>query len=841
MKNKILFTFLLVGAIGQVTKSQGQVVINEYSCSNKSTITDDFGKYNDWIELYNAGAGAVSIAGYHLTDNPNKLDKFTLPNISVPAGGFVLFNCSGRGTATPPYYHTNFRLTQTRPESIVFSDASLNILDSLTLNPTQVDDSRGRTTNGSASWSLFLTPTPGATNASPISGYVARPVMSVPASFYTGSLNVAITCADPTATIRYTTNGSTPTLTSALYTGTISIAGTFVIRARAFSTNPMFAPSFVESNTYFANIVHNMAVISIFGDQIQTLMGGSQIKPETGLEYFDKTGVIRTETYGTSNEHGNDSWAYAQRGIDYVSGDMYGYNFALQNQLFHEKPRQEFQRIILKAAANDNYPSGNGGTNGPAHIRDQYVNTLSQRSNLHLDERTWEPCVLYVNGAYWGVYDLREKVDDSDFLDYYYKQGEVYDGAPNDIQFIKTWGGTWNEYGGTGSSTAWTACRNYITSNSMAVQANYDSACSMFNYKSLVDYFVLNSFVVTSDWLNWNTAWWKGLNPNGQEKKWRYALWDMDATFGHYINYTGVPTTAPTADPCNPQQLANPGGQGHVPILNALLNNPGFKQYYISRFIDLHNTTLNCTYMQSLLDSMITTIAPEMPRHVAKWGGTIAGWQNNVQDMKDWITARCAAIDSGLIDCYTLNGPYPLVVIADPPALGDVKVNSIIPTSYPFTGSYFGGITVNLTALPNTGAVLFNWESMHHSISPDSDTVAVTINLNMGDTIIAHFSMNSVEQINDPGFNLKVYPSVSNNKFFIEYDTENPGPVRIDIYSVSGKLITNLSQESMKQNGRTYRTEVDASDYGMSSGMYFVSCKTEKGKATRKIVLLPNE
>ena len=167
----------------------------------------------------------------------------------------------------------------------------------------------------------------------------------------------------------------------------------------------------------------------------------------------------------------------------------------------------------------------------------------------------------------------------------------------------------------------------------MTVQANYDYVKGIYNTGSIIDYFLLNSYVVASDWLNWNTAWWRGLDPNGDKKKWRYALWDMDATFDHYINYTGVPSTSPTADPCDPSSLNDPGGQGHVPIWNALLTNDDFFDDYINRWQDLANGPLSCSNMVGLLDSMIAIINPEMPRQINRWGGgTYNDWLGNVQD-----------------------------------------------------------------------------------------------------------------------------------------------------------------------------------------------------------------
>ena len=196
--------------------------------------------------------------------------------------------------------------------------------------------------------------------------------------------------------------------------------------------------------------------------------------------------------------------------------------------MFHVKDREEYQRLIFKAAANDNYPYSGGG-----HIRDAYVQTLSHLADLKVDERTNESCILYLNGEYWGVYEYREKVDDLDFTTEYYDQPRHF------VDFMKTWGGTWVEYG---SNDDWAPLVNFITSEDMTVDANYEYVQSVFNTMSMIDYVLLNSFVVCADWLNWNTAWWRGRHPDGSGKKWRYALWDMDNTFGHGANYTGIPS-----------------------------------------------------------------------------------------------------------------------------------------------------------------------------------------------------------------------------------------------------------------------------------------------------------
>lgn len=711
-----------------------QIVINEYSCSNISTLADNYGNYEDWVELYNTSGSSVDISGYYMSDKASNPLKWQIPSgTSVPANGYLVIIFSGLDEVSGGNIHAGLKLTQTKPESLVLADASGSVLESYTLNPAQTDHSRGRITDGASSWGLFTTPTPGSANNNAKNEYTPRPVMSSPQGFYSGAMNITISCSDPTASIYYTTDGSEPTTSSTLYSSAVNVASTTVIRARAFSTDPNTPPSFIESNTYFINVSHSLAVVSIFGDEVDELFAGSQGEPSAVVEYFDRNLVYKTEATGTSNKHGNDSWFYDQRGVDFVTRDQFGYNYALLDQLFSRKNRDEFQRIILKAAANDNYPFESGG----AHIRDAYVHTLSQDGSLHLDERTYEPCILYMNGQYWGVYEIREKVDDNDFTDYYDNQDVPY------LQFLKTWGGTWSEYGGTQAQTDWNNLLNFITTNNMAVQANYDYVDSLYNVKSLADYVILNSYTVCSDWLNWNTAWWRGLDPNGDKKKWRYTLWDNDATFGHYINYTGIPSQTTDADPCAPESLGDPGGQGHIPVLLKLMENPGFENFYINRFIDLTNTVFACSNMENKLDSMINVISPEMNGQITRWGGTMTEWQANVQAMRDFITQRCTDIQQGMIDCYNLTGPYTITIDVSPPLSGQVSLNSIDIYTYPWTGTFYGGITSNLVATPNANYVFDYWEMSGNTPLPSDQDSVITVDFQANDVIVAHFKIPS--------------------------------------------------------------------------------------------------
>ena len=710
MRNCAWFLVALFGLCGG---ARAQVVINEFSAANYSL---GFGGGNeDFLELYNAGPTAVNLAGYWLSDNPANPQKFEIPaGTNVAAGGRVTILCSGEGEVPGGlmdggYLNTNFKVTQTAGEAIVFSSPTGALIESYTFGtdwtPNLADHSWARIPDGSGTWKVCTDPTPNAVNpgaaaASVFNGYAPVPAFSVPAGYSAGPVNVTLT-APAGFSIRYTTNGYEPTATSTLYGAPIAINATTVLRARCFDASGALATGLTETNTYLiGSDAHSILVVSVSGDNEEDgeWPGGwwGPAQEPAHVEFFYPDGSFWCEASGDANEHGNDSNAYPQKGFDYITRDQMGHSDAIEAELFHVKNRDAYQRLIFKAAANDNYPSSGGG-----HIRDAYVQTLSHLAQLHVDERTNESCIVYLNGQYWGVYEYREKVDDLDFTEEYYDQPRHF------VDFIKTWGGTWVEYG---SDADWQPLVNFITGSNMADPANYDYVTSVYNEMSLIDYVLLNSFVVCADWLNWNTAWWRGRHPDGDGRRWRYALWDMDNTFGHGANYTGIPSQQPDADPCNPESLGDPGGQGHIPIFNALLENETFWATYINRWADLSNTHFSCDRMHEVLDSMVAVIDPEMQRHIQRWGGNYGGWQANVQEIHDFIDDRCAAtLIGGLEDCYEVEAVSVTVIID---GLGEVEINSVDigPADSPLSATYFAGVPMQLTAEATLGMEFIGWE-----------------------------------------------------------------------------------------------------------------------------------
>jgi len=114
--------------------------------------------------------------------------------------------------------------------------------------------------------------------------------------------------------------------------------------------------------------------------------------------------------------------------------------------------------------------------------------------------------------------------------------------------------------------------------------------------------------------------------------------------------------------------------------------------------------------MTTLLDDMIGRIAPEMPRQINRWGGTMAGWQNAVDELRDFILNRCVNLDDGMLDCYEIDGPYPLILDVNVPNGGSININTIDMDSFPWTGDYFSGVNLTFETDPTDGYIFAYWE-----------------------------------------------------------------------------------------------------------------------------------
>ena len=285
--------------------SSGQILINEYSAANYAAYADNYGEYEDWVELYNPTANSIDLNGWFLTDKTANPTKWTFSSsVIIPANGTIVIYCSGRDEIVGGNVHSNFKITQTKQnETLLLSDINLVFQDSVNVVPHQDSHSRGRQTDGAASWGVFANGgTPNSSNVGALEEYASTPVFSQTSGYYSGSINVSLSSPDSNITIYYTTNGDSPDNNSAVYNTPISINNTTVLKAVAYSSNTSIPSSFIDYHTFFINDNHTIPILSISGDSVDMLIedgvlstgggwwGGTSLEPRGPL-----SGLIKME------------------------------------------------------------------------------------------------------------------------------------------------------------------------------------------------------------------------------------------------------------------------------------------------------------------------------------------------------------------------------------------------------------------------------------------------------------------------------------------------------------------------------------------------------------------
>jgi hypothetical protein len=206
-----------------------------------------------------------------------------------------------------------------------------------------------------------------------------------------------------------------------------------------------------------------------------------------------------------------------------------------------------------------------------------------------------------------------------------------------------------------------------------------------------------------------------------------------------------VPNENPDAEPCYPEDIyMDP--LGVIDILNKLLENEEFTQYYIVRYMDLLNTAFVEDDMIELLEEIENSIAPDMPQHINRWGGNMFEWRSNVAKIKNFIGDRIDYLPGGLNSCYNLSGPYNITLEVEPENTGQIVCNSLTIESddYPWSGNYHGGIDMLVEVAGNYA--FDHWELDNHVIS-DPYQPSFSLLISQGDNIKGVFSSDAASGI----------------------------------------------------------------------------------------------
>ncbi|MEL7148897.1 MAG: CotH kinase family protein, partial [Bacteroidota bacterium] len=276
-------------------------------------------------------------------------------------------------------------------------------------------------------------------------------------------------------------------------------------------------------------------------------------------------------------------------------------------------------------------------------------------------------------------------------------------------------------------------------------------------------------------------------------------------------------------------------------FLKLIAESDEFRQLYYGRYADLMNTVFTCDNMINTLDSMIAVIEPEMPRQIERWGGTLAQWQENVDDLRDFINERCTLLDDGALNCYEeLTGPYELVLRTEPDGIGEIDLNTLDIESFPWSGDYFGGMENKIKAKVfdeyEDEYVFSHWVSANGNvITPNVEERKAAIILEQADTLTAIFVSGATATVNLANkYDFQVFPNPASDFLQITYNLPESSSVNINLQSILGQQLINFPTASGLRSAGTHNFRLDL-DSSLPAGLYLLEVHVGKDRQSYKI------
>ncbi len=827
-----VFCFLPMGI------AHGQpVVINEVMASNATTIADEDGDFEDWIELYNAGGEVVHLIGYGLSDDYDNPFRWIFPDVSIEPGEFLLVWASGKNRSHPALpLHTNFAISAAGEEVLITRPDGVRI-DELPPIPIPTDISYGRLPDGGDQWYYFNEPTPGAPNSGDgFSEFLEPPVFSTQGGFYNEPFELTISHPEPDVTIVYTLDGSDPSIDnihgtsyqyknsypvqpgsplgdfltesykSFVYDGNLVIydrsaepdklsqmASTLqepyyfpgepvfkamVVRARAFKEGMM--PGVVATHSYFISPQgadrFTLPVISIAiqednlfdyergiytpgidadqwrldnpGDPFEWPFPGNYRRRGDEVEYpahfelFEKSDGSRTLAQDVGLRiHGGATRAFPMKSLRVYARNAYG-NAHLYYPFFENRPHSLYKRLLLRNSGNDFPTNVDPWSFTETMFRDAAIQEVMKP--LNVETQAYQPAIVFLNGEYWGIQNIRERYD-KHFLE------RVYGVDPENIDLI-----TDKDEPKEGDNLHYKSTLEYIEQNGLEGDAHYHYIKTRIDIENFVDYQIANIFAHNTDWPGNNIDFWRlrtstymPNSPYGHDGRWRWLLYDTDFGFGlrgkdNYKHNTLSFATAPDGDDW-------PNPPWSTLLLRSFLENPDFRTRFINRFADLLNTAFLPERTTAVINDMKSGIQHEVVAHFDRWGYPDAYklWEDNVAVMLEFAEKRPMHIREHVRNFFGLGGMINVHLDVDNQLKGNVRINTIVinPETagvteypYPWKGRYFENNTIEIEAIAAPGYEFSHWEG-----TAASDSALLELDALQDVSLKAHFTQTDDE------------------------------------------------------------------------------------------------
>jgi hypothetical protein len=626
-----------------------RALLNEICATNAGVVLDPHSKqFSDWFELRNPGRRPVDLSGCTLSDDQGNPKKWTIPaGTWLPPGQCLLFWADRLDTGL----HTNFNLSPAGG-TLLLSSPTGEEMDRVAYPAHPSDHSYGRSPKGH-SWAFQASPTPGRPNAGiqDVSGKPALPpVFSVPAGFYAGATEVRLTSGDG-GTIRYTLNDSLPTRESSLFGAPLHIEKTTVLRARVFPQAGL--PSPCAAATYFIGERFTLPVVSVALDphhlwDEETGMyalgkRASSTPPHYGanyrehwerpasVEFYEVDGRRSFSQYAGVRIHGSITRSVPQKSLGFYAGARYGTR-AFSHALFPSQPEQRsFPSFMLRNSGND-WPR--------TLFRDGLSHTLV-RGRMDLDIQGYRPAILFLNGAYWGILNLRER------LDRHYV--EAHHRVPaGQVDLLEHFG---KVVALEGSAADFEALLAFIGNHDLSTPEAYAEVKERIDIQEFIDYHIVEIFVGNVDWPVGNVKLWRERKTGS---RWRWMLYDtdlgfaLDPTYGADFDMVWL-LLDPVGDPW-------PNPPWSTLLFRHLAKNPAFRQEFVERFERHLASTFQPDRVVAVIDAMQAVLEPEMARQIDRWKGqpdgflglkypeTKEAWRTHVEALRAFARERPAQV-----------------------------------------------------------------------------------------------------------------------------------------------------------------------------------------------------
>ena len=463
--------------------------------------------------------------------------------------------------------------------------------------------------------------------------------------------------------------------------------------------NPLLEPDYIEDANYTRT--------------------GIETEKITNMTYFvDGLPVLNTDI--GIRIHGGGTRAFQSKSLKLYARSDYGAN-SLDYKFFNDKKDDKFESLVLRNSGND------------------FKNTLFKDAlnhriirSLNLLTEAYQPTVTFVNGEFWGILNIRERYDDD-----YFKRTFNIDKI--DLDFLENQGKSFDV--SYGDELDYQNMISYISNNSLTNDANYNYIKTRLDPDSFSDYYISNIYLQNGDWPGTNIEFWRkrtnGYIPNapyGNDGRWRWAIHDMDGTFGIYYDDVTY-NTLELATASDGPEYPNPAWS--TLILRKLLENSSYKNDFINRFADLMNTTFLPSRIISMMDEMKAVIYPTIPEHISRWKAPADlddfDWSINFQ--KKFAVERPAAQRDHIRSKFGIASNINATLNVSNPSHGYIKMNTIevkvgtdgiTSNPYPWSGVYFSNIPIKLKAIANPGYVFSKWTGASDSTNPEITVTSAT-------------------------------------------------------------------------------------------------------------------